>query len=138
MILRVGWRFLTGILLRLLELLGEVFPESDMGCRIRGAIHRPFLKSCGKNFQVALHAKLEHRRGIEVGDDVYIGHGSWLSGLRGGLVLHDQVMLGPYVTMVSSNHTFRDGSARFAPSETGRIEIGRHFRCFRRRCLFRT
>ncbi|MBW2292232.1 MAG: acyltransferase [Deltaproteobacteria bacterium] len=125
MILRISWRLLTGILMRCLELLGEVFPESDIGCRIRGAIHRPFLKSCGKNFQVGLHAKLEHRQGIEVGDDVYIGHGSWLSGLGGGLVLHDQVMLGPYVTMVSANHTFVDGSARFGAAEPGRIEIGR-------------
>jgi maltose O-acetyltransferase len=41
------------------------------------------------------------------------------------LVLHDQVMLGPYVTMVSANHTFVDGSARFGAAEPGRIEIGR-------------
>jgi acetyltransferase-like isoleucine patch superfamily enzyme len=124
-LLRVGWRLLIGILIRLIELLGEVFPESETGCKIRGALHRPFLSSCGKNFQVSLHVKLEHRSGIEVGDDVYIGHGSWLSGLDGGLVLHDEVMFGPYVTMVSANHTFLDGSARFAPSEPGRIEIGR-------------
>lgn len=124
-ILRIGWRLLMGILMRCLEIFGEIFPESNMGCGIRGWLHRPFLKSCGRNFQVGLHAKLEHRTGIEVGNDVYIGHGSWLSGLGGGVVLHDEVMLGPYVTMVSTNHTFRDGSARFAPGAPGRIEIGR-------------
>lgn len=111
--------------MRMLELLGQVFPENAWGCRIRGAFYRPFLKSCGRNFQVGLMAKLEHPGGIDVGHDVYIGHGSWISGLRGGVRLHDEVMLGPFVRMVSSNHTFARGSARFAPGEGGRIEIGR-------------
>lgn len=111
--------------MRLLELFGQLFPENSWGCRIRGAFYRPFLKSCGRNFQVGLMAKLEHPDGIEVGNDVYIGHGSWISGLRGGVNLHDEVMLGPFVRMISSNHTFAGGSARFAPGEAGHIEIGR-------------
>ncbi|MBN1505722.1 MAG: acyltransferase [Sedimentisphaerales bacterium] len=111
--------------LRLLEILGQLFPENACGCQIRGAFYRPFLKKCGRNFQVALHAKLEHLGGIEVGDDVYIGHGSWISGLRAGLILEDEVMLGPYVTIVSSDHSFVNGSARFAVGKGGRVKIGR-------------
>jgi maltose O-acetyltransferase len=122
---RIGWRLFVGILMRCLELAGQVFPESLIGCRVRGALYRPFLKSCGRNFQVGLQAKLEHLIGIEVGNDVYIGHGSWISGVRGGVALHDEVMLGPYVTMASSNHSFRGGSARFAPGIPGRVEVGR-------------
>ncbi len=119
------WAIVSAMPMRLLELFGQLFPENAWGCRIRGAFYRPFLKACGRNFQVGLMAKLEHPSGIEVGHDVYIGHGSWISGLRGGVHLHDEVMLGPFVRMVSSNHTFSGGSARFAPGEGGAISIGR-------------
>lgn len=121
----VLWHIIAAMPMRLLELLGQLFPENSWGCRVRGAFYRPFLKSCGRNFQVGLMAKLEHPSGIEVGNDVYVGHGSWISGLRGGVHLDDEVMLGPFVRMISSNHTFRNGSARFAPGEGARIEIGR-------------
>jgi maltose O-acetyltransferase len=123
-VVRITWALASGIPLRILEILGQLFPENSWGCKIRGAIYRPFLKKCGRNFQVALSAKLEHLSGIEVGNDVYIGHGSWISGLRGGVLLEDEVMLGPFVTMISSNHTFDNGSARFGNSEGGHIEIG--------------
>jgi len=123
-IVQIAWALTSGIPFRVLEMTGQVLPENEWGCRIRGAIHRPFLKECGRNLQVAQYAKLEHHNQIEIGDDVYIGHGSWISGLRGGVLLEDEVMLGPYVKMVSSNHTFCNGSARFAKGIGGRITIG--------------
>lgn len=116
---------LKGMPLRILEHLGQWFPENAAGCKIRGWFYRPFLKRCGKNLQVGLAAKLEHLGGIEFHDDVYIGYGCWISGLRGGIVFEDQVMLGPYVTMVLSNHTFENGSARFGPGRPGAIRVGR-------------
>lgn len=111
--------------LRLVDIIGQLFPEDSFGCKVRGKMYSFFLKKCGANFQVALRVKLEHLRNIEVGNDVYIGYGSWISGLRGGIELHDEVMLGPYVKMISSNHTFNNGSARFAQGVGGRIVIGR-------------
>ena len=112
------------ILQRIFEIVGQLLPATTWGCKVRGYFLRPFLKSCGKNFQVALQAKLECLQGIEVGNNVYIGPGSWVCGLRGGIVLEDEVMMGPMISMVSSNHTFKDGSARFAPSVGGSIVIG--------------
>ena len=119
------WTLASGMPLRLLEILGQSFPENAWGCRIRGFFYKPFLKKCGRNFQVALQAKLEHPHGIEVGNDVYIGHGSWISGLRGGVRLEDEVMLGPFVSMVSSDHRFENGSARFVEGRAGKIIIGK-------------
>ncbi len=121
---RIAWRMLFGMAFRFVEILGQFFPADSWGCKVRGAIHKPFLKKCGRNFQVALGAKLDHLRGIEVGNDVYIGPGTWICGLRGGVVFGDEVMIGPLVTMVSSNHTFHKQSARFAQGQGGRIEIG--------------
>ena len=98
-----GVFFLGKCFFRWLELFTNIFPEDSTGCKIRGALYKPFLKKCGKNFQVGIGAKLEHLSSIEIGDDVYIGHGCWLSGLRGGIELKDQAMLGPFVVIVSSN-----------------------------------
>lgn len=124
---RVVYGFLAivkGTPLRCLEILGQLLPEDTWSCKVRGLLIRPFLKKCGQNFQLALHAKLEHLGNIEIGDDVYVGHGTWISGVRGGVVLKDQVMIGPYVVIVSSKHTFKNGSSRYAPSIGGKITIG--------------
>ena len=95
-VLRIIWSLASGLPLRFLEIVGQALPENAWGCKARGAFYKPSLRNCGRNFQVALHVKLEHLKGIEVGDNVYIGHGSWISGLRGGIVFEDEVMLGPY------------------------------------------
>lgn len=115
-----GWSILKAMPMRLLEIFGQVFPENSWGCRVRGAFYRPFMKSCGRNFQVGLQAKLESTDRISVGDDVYIGHGCWLNGARAGIHLENEVMLGPYVVMVAGEHAFENGSARF--SRRGRQE----------------
>ncbi len=112
---------------RFCEIAGGLFPATSLGCRVRGWLIRPFLKSCGSNLQLALAVKLEECSNIQFGNDVYIGHGSWLSGAGGGICFDDQVMLGPYVTMVSGNHAFAEnGSARFCRrTKTSRaIHIG--------------
>ena len=124
-VLRFIGAVLVGMPFRFLELLGQIFPDNAAGSRIRGWFYKPFLKTCGRNFQVALRAKCEHLRGINVGNDVYIGHGSWVSGISGGVVFEDEVMLGPLVTMVGGSHTFVDSSARFGPAQPGPISIGR-------------
>lgn len=118
-------KFFGRVMFRLLELFGQLFPEDSRGCKIRGQIYRPFLKKCGKNFQVGLYAKLEHLNNIEVADNVYIGHGCWISGIRGGIKFEDEVMLGPFVKMVSSNHTHINKSFRFGPGVGDGIFIGR-------------
>lgn len=123
-LLLIAWSLFGGILFRLMELAGQLMPPNAWGCRVRGMIYKPFLKNCGRNFQVGLQAKLEHLSNIEVGDDVYIGHGSWISGVRGGVKLDDQVMLGPFVRMVSSNHLFENGSARFPSGVGAPIQVG--------------
>ncbi|HVX01391.1 MAG TPA: acyltransferase [Candidatus Babeliaceae bacterium] len=109
----------------MLYLLGQLFPSDSQGCVIRGLLYRPFLRRCGRNFQVGLGARLESVRCIEVGHNVYIGPDSWVCGIRGGIVFEDEVMLGPKVCMVSSNHSIKDKSFRFGPGIGKKIIIGR-------------
>lgn len=119
------FKFIGNLLFRILELFGQIFPEDSRGCRIRGLIHYPFLGKCGKNFQVGIGAKLEHLQKIEIGNDVYIGHGCWISGIRGGITLQDQVMIGPQVKIISSNHTPIKNSFRFGPGIGSHITVGK-------------
>lgn len=118
--------YFTRLLLkRQLELAGQIFPEDWVGCKIRGILLRRYFQSCGRNLQIGLGAKIEHADKVSVGSDVYIGHGCWISGHGGGIMLENQVMLGPYVTMVSNNHRSHSGSARFAKGAPAPIVIGR-------------
>jgi len=118
-------KFIGHCLLRWLELVGQIFPSDERGCKIRGLFYRPFLKKCGKNFQVAIGAKFENLDNIEIGNDVYIGPGCWVCGIRGGIVMEDQVMLGPKICIISSNHTPINNSFRFGPGIGAKIVIGR-------------
>ena len=122
---KIAVSIIKGLPLRWIELFGQLLPENTWSCCIRGFCYKPFLKKCGKNFQVGLNAKLEHLKNIEVGNDVYIGHNCWISGVRGGITFSDEVMLGPFVVIVSSDHMFKSGSARFAEGRPGHITIGR-------------
>ena len=124
LVLKLTIVFFFDTIFRFLEISFEIFPPSSWGCKIRGMLYKPFLKSCGSNFQVGLGVKLEHCKNIVVGNNVYIGHGCWISGIRGGIILNDEVMLGPGVKMVSSNHTSINGSYRFGPGVGKKISIG--------------
>lgn len=119
------FKFIGRCAFRLLYLFGQLFPSDSRGCKIRGLIHRPFLKSCGKNFQVGIGAKIEHMHNIEIGNDVYIGPDCWICGIRGGIRFDDQVIIGPKISMVSSNHSPINNSFRFGPGVGAEINIGK-------------
>ncbi len=58
-----------------------------------------------------------------MGDNVYIGYNCYFGG--GEIVLEDEVIIGPFVTVVAGNHTMHNDSFRFGPYQFGRIHIGR-------------
>lgn len=100
------------------------FPENRVANGIRGALLRPFLGRCGKNFQVGSGVILLNTFNLMVGDDVYVAHGAWLNAMA-GLTIEDEVMIGPYVVISTNKHAFRDGSARFGGSTGAPVRIGR-------------
>ncbi|MEW5804102.1 MAG: acyltransferase [bacterium] len=109
-----------------IEIFAGLWPDYYLGNRLRGLLYRPFLKRCGQGLQISIHAKLATPCRIEFGKDVYIGFGCWLNGLGGGIIFDDEVMLGPYVTMVAGEHLCEGGSFRFAKKcKSGLIRIGK-------------
>ncbi|MFH1843166.1 MAG: acyltransferase [bacterium] len=92
--------------------------------RLRGTLLRPIFQACGRNFQICSHAVILAPHRVTIGDDVYIAYGSWVQG-SGSVTLGDQVMLGPYSILASSNHSQLDGSYRFGPPRTAPIVLER-------------
>lgn len=84
-------------------LLSFWWPNNRVTIKLRGAIHKPFFKKCGRNFQLASGVTFLNSHNIEIGDDVYIAYYAWLNGL-GGLTIEDQVVIGPYTTISTLSH----------------------------------
>lgn len=98
-------------------------PDHTAVARFRGWLARPFIGQCGPRFELGAHVTLLCASRLKIGSDVYIARGSWLNSAA-GITLESEVMLGPYVVISSLKHTFRNGSARYAPAESGPVTIG--------------
>jgi acetyltransferase-like isoleucine patch superfamily enzyme len=91
---------------------------------LRGFLARPAFKSCGANLQVARRVTINFTNRLELGSDVYLATGCWLQA-QGGIVLEDEVQVGPYAVLASGDHTSIDGSFRRGRSKLAPIHIGR-------------
>ena len=108
----------------LVQILTNWIPDMPVTCRFRGFLCGLFFKKCGQNFQCGSHVRFLCPWGIEIGDNVYIAAGSWISGTE-SLVLKDEVVIGPYVIIATADHTFKDSSVRFGGSVRAPVEVGR-------------
>lgn len=91
---------------------------------VRGFLLRPAFKSCGRNFQIARRVTINFPSRLEIGRDVYIATGCWLHAY-GGILLEDEVQLGPYAALVSVDHTREHGSYRYGPTKCSPIRVCR-------------
>ena len=97
-------------------------PDLRPVLRLRGLLLRPSFKRCGGNLQVARNVTINFTNRVEIGNDVFIAMGCWLHA-RGGIILEDEVQLGPYAVLVAGDHSQIDGSYRFGPSNLAPIRI---------------
>jgi len=97
-------------------------PELRPALRLRGFLLRPSFKCCGENLQVSRHVTINFTNRLEIGSDVFLATGCWLNA-HAGIVLEDEVQLGPYSVLVSGDHTKFDGSYRFGPSNLAPIRV---------------
>jgi len=107
----------------LLNNLLNALPGFGSALSWRGSLARMALKRCGRNLKISSNVNIYNPQNVTVGDSVYIGYNCYFGG--GEIVLDDEVIIGPFVTVVAGNHTMRDGSYRFGPYQHGRIHIGR-------------
>jgi len=91
--------------------------------RFRGFLVKCCFASCGPNLQIASNVTILHPTRISIGSSVYIAHGSWIQGV-GRVILENEVMLGPYTVLASSNHTRINGSYRYGQGINKLIRMG--------------
>lgn len=108
----------------LVGLLTNWLPDNRATLSLRGLLAKPFIRRCGRGFQLGRDVTLLNSHRLELGNHVYIAKGSWLNAL-GGLVLEDEVVLGPYVVISTLQHVFQKGSVRFGGGISGPVRIGR-------------
>jgi len=110
--------------LHFIMLLTGWLPDNVLFLRLRGALAKHFLGSCGKNFRVGRNVVLYNPSEIHIGSNVYIAYGAWLAA-GGAIRIEDEAMLGPYTVLASANHTRENGSFRYSDPERLVISIGR-------------
>lgn len=103
----------------------NIFPDNELGNKIRGKALGAFINKKGKNLQISKNTHILYPRNISVGDDVFIGYGAWINA-QGGLNLDNEVMIGPLVCIVTGNHTAQGQplSYRFGIHVKEKVEIG--------------
>lgn len=107
----------------LVGLLTNWWPDNRIAQLLRGMLARPFIGSCGRGLQLGRNVTILNGHRLEIGDHVYIAHGSWLNCL-GGMTLESEVILGPYVVISTLQQVFKNGSVRFGGSISRPVRIG--------------
>ncbi len=68
---------------------------------------RLIVKHIGKNFTLASYSIIGAPENVNIGNNVYINSHVSLNG-QGGLSIWDDVLIGPYSSIWTSNHSFSD------------------------------
>lgn len=98
-------------------------PGTGKYIRWRGKITEKVIAKTGGNLKLSSRVNIYNPANLSVGRNVYIGYCTYIGG--GKVELEDEVVIGPFCTIVAGNHTMKDDSYRFGPYNYGSILIGR-------------
>jgi acetyltransferase-like isoleucine patch superfamily enzyme len=87
-------------------------PDSLFFIKLRGALARHFVKKAGKNLKLGRDITFYNPSQLTIGSNVYIAKGCWFS-CSNGIEIRDNILFGPYVTVVTSNHSLKNGAYSF-------------------------
>jgi len=90
--------------------------------KFRGFLYGLGMRKCGKNLQITHDAILKCLQNISFGSNCFVGNSSIIMG-RGEIIIEDEVLIGPHVVIVSSNHVLLNGSFRYGVGDLGCIKI---------------
>lgn len=83
----------------------NLFPDFIVGNRLRRLFYKIHLKKMGKNVTVSSNVHIEAPFNILIGNNCSFNKGCWISG-GGGLIIQDDVIIGPKVIIHSANHNY--------------------------------
>ncbi|PRP66921.1 acyltransferase [Nonlabens agnitus] len=89
-------------------------PNLPIIMRFRGFLYSLMMEECGEDFQVTSSAIINSLSGLKLKNNVYIGPNTVIIGTD--ITIEDEVLIGPNCVISGGNHSFFNGSFRFAPS----------------------
>jgi len=101
----------------------NILPGYGKSLSWRGQLAEKVIKSSKGNLKVSSNVNIYNPQYLSVGQNVYIGYNTYIGG--GEVSLDDEVIIGPFCSIVAGNHTMKDGSYRYGPYSFGTIQIGR-------------
>lgn len=87
-------------------------PDNVIFLNIRGWLASFFIGKCGKNFSMGRNITIYNPSKVTIGNNVYIASGCWFLGTY-GIHIEDNVLFGPNVVIVTSNHSIKNGAYFF-------------------------
>ena len=103
--------------------LYNLLPANKQFIRWRGKLVERVIYSSRGNLKVSSRVNIYNPKNLSVGRNVYIGYCSYLGG--GKIELDDEVLIGPFCSIVAGNHTRENDSYRFGKYDYGQIKIGK-------------
>lgn len=85
------------------------FPDNVSLIQLRGWLASPFFKKAGKNLQIGRNVTFYNPSQIVFGNNVYVALGCWFS-CSHGIEIGNNILFGPYVVIVTSNHSIKNGA----------------------------
>lgn len=105
-----------------MKLLTGWWPDAPLTMRWRGWLYGLMMKDRGHDFQVASSVLIRGLENLSVGNHTYFAPGVILL-CGAGIVIEDEVMLGPYTVLASGNHGRKGDSFRYAHADRSQIRI---------------
>jgi acetyltransferase-like isoleucine patch superfamily enzyme len=106
----------------------SLLPDIPRIRRMRERFYRSILAGCGDDLWVSQHTVIKFPQNVSLGSNVYFNRGAFIIA-REKVTIGDDTGIGPYATIISDNHGYRDGSIPYrlqAPdSDSEPIVIGR-------------
>ncbi|KAB2914691.1 MAG: acyltransferase [Bacteroidetes bacterium] len=87
-------------------------PDNVALIKLRGALARPFFKQAGRTLKLGRDLTFYNPSQLTIGNNVYIAKGCWFV-CNNGIEIGDNVLFGPYVAVVTSNHSLKNGAYAF-------------------------
>lgn len=108
----------------LVMLLTRFLPDVKYTMIFRGLLLKPIFFSCGSNLQIAADVRIVGTQHMTIGNNVFFSGGVWILATC-TVIIEDEVMLGPYVVIVTGDHSRYERSWRFGKAVRAPIKIGR-------------
>lgn len=98
-------------------------PDNVVFIKLRGWLLSFFVKSAGKNLKIGRDITIYNPSMITFGENVYVAKGCFFS-CSGGIEIGSNVLFGPYVVVVTSDHSIKHNSyALGEPKNIGKVNI---------------